>query len=223
MWVKICGVRNTETACGIAPLRPDAIGLNFFQQSPRAVSVETARRIVEILPDEVTPVGLFVGHSIDEINRICRECRLGWIQIHGDEPVEFVRELAARDPRRKIIRAVRLESNLNPMTELIDSCRRLAVDLAAVLIDAAVEGQYGGTGQVAPWKALAAAAQRSDWPPLILAGGLDPGNVAEAIRIVRPWGVDVASGVESSPACKDLSKVAAFIDAARNETTPAAR
>ena len=224
MWIKICGIRDLETAHGVAALRPDAIGLNFFHRSPRAVTVEVARQIVGQLPPEVTPIGLFVDHSADEIDGICRECRLDWVQIHGNEPVEFLRELAARGPKRQIIRAVRLsEASLQPLTTLIDACRQQGVHLAAVLVDAAVDGEYGGTGQLAPWHLLATASGRAAWPPLVLAGGLHAGNVADAIRAVQPWGVDVASGVESSPACKDLSKVAAFIEAARSTRAEAAR
>ena len=211
MWTKICGIRDVATARQVATLRPSAIGLNFFSRSPRCVSPPIAREIVAALPDGVEPVGLFVNHSVAEIVETSRQCGLTTVQLHGDEPPEFLAELAAAADVR-VIRAHRQgDEGLEPLRQYLDHCTQLGVGLFAVLIDARVEGQYGGTGRRAPWPLLREDYDRAHWPPLILAGGLQPGNVAEAIDAVRPWGVDVAGGVETAPGCKDLSAVAAFL------------
>lgn len=207
MWTKICGIRDVSTAMAVAELGPRAIGLNFYEPSPRSVTVEVAAEIVRSLPERVEPVGLFVNHSLDEIRQICAACQLSTIQLHGDEPPEFLAELG----EFRILRAFRIgDEGLADVDNYLAECRKLGTRPWACLADAKVAGAYGGTGQVAPWTLLQSE-WNPDWPPLILAGGLNPRNVAAGIETVRPWGVDVAGGVESAPGSKDLSLVAEFL------------
>lgn len=212
MWIKICGVTTLDDARESVSTGADAIGLNFFVGSKRRVDEETARAIVAALPPEVEPVGVFVNQSVEEIRRICSACGIRTAQLHGDEPPE----LAASLPEVAVIRAFRVdERNLEGLGDRIHRDREAGARLRACLVDAYVQGGYGGTGRTAPWSLLASAWNRNEWPPLILAGGLTPENVSEAVRAVRPWGVDVASGVESAPGRKDLDKVRRFIAACR--------
>jgi len=217
MLVKICGIRDVETALAAAEAGADAIGLNFYEKSPRCVAPAVAAEIVARLrgqPDNaVEAVGVFVNHSAREIRRICKTSQLTIIQLHGDEPPELVSELAWDF---RIIRAFRVGAEgLASMTRYLDACRQLRPLPWACLADARVEGQYGGTGATSPWELLAREYKGEEWPRLILAGGLRPENVTEAIRVVRPWGVDVAGGVESSVACKDAALVRKFVENAK--------
>jgi phosphoribosylanthranilate isomerase len=214
MWIKICGIKDVETARRIAAMGPDAIGLNFYGPSPRVVDIAVAAGIAGELPESVEPVGLFVNHTSDEILTISQTCGLRTIQLHGDEPPDF----AAALPALNIIRAVRVgDDGLDEMSAELMQCRRLGTMPDYCLVDAHVPGQYGGTGQTVSWEMLAGEYRRDEWPPLILSGGLTPRNVAAAIRACRPWGVDVSSGVESTRGVKDLVLVQRFIEAARGE------
>ena len=216
MWVKICGIRDSATADEVAKFKPDAIGLNFYARTPRAIAVETAAEIVNRLPEHTEPVGLFVNHSVEEIILTCERCNIKTVQLHGDETPQLLSQLQISNTGLKIIRAFRMgPDGLEPLENYLQECEKLSVKLFACLIDARVEGMYGGSGQTVPWEQLAAEYQRDTWPKLVLAGGLTPQNVAEAIRIVQPWGVDVAGGVESSPGVKDLELVERFITTAR--------
>ena len=211
MWTKICGIRDVPTAKLAAQLGAQAIGLNFFARSPRCVDVETAADIVRQVPAGVEPVGLFVNHSVAEIEAIADRCGLRTIQLHGDEPPEMLAELQ----RFRIIRAFRVgQEGLADGSTYLQACRRLNALPWACLIDARVAGAYGGTGHMAPWDVVRDGYLRGEWPQLILAGGLNPDNVADAIRTVQPWGVDVAGGVESSVACKDAALMRDFIQRA---------
>ena len=219
-WIKICGIRDIPTAFATAQQYPSAIGLNFFAKSPRSVAPAQAAEIVQRLGSlcssaAPTPIGLFVNHSVAEIEAIAQEAGLSMIQLHGDEPPSLLRELHERHPDWKLLKAFRVGDNLRPVAEFVAECQRLNVPLAGCLLDARVAGSFGGTGQVAPWELIAKEFDKTSWPPLILAGGLTPNNVAEAIEIVRPWGVDTASGVESSPGVKDTTLLARFVAEAR--------
>lgn len=211
MWIKICGIRDVDTARAVAELRPDAIGLNFFQRSSRSVSVEVAAEIVRSLPAGIEPIGLFVDHNLATIRSICDAVGLDSIQLHGDEPPEFIAQLAPR----QVLRAFRIgDEGLAGMATYLAECGRLNAFPRACLLDARVDGSYGGTGHTAPWDLIVRDYQPG-WPPLVLAGGLHPGNLAAAIATVQPWGVDVASGVESAPGIKSLPLVQQFIELAR--------
>jgi len=239
MWVKICGITRLECAEAVMARQPDAIGLNFFSGSRRHVDVGTARQIVDRLeqmewarespagtmgvgaeslraetPVSITPVGLFVNHSLQEIRDIASTCRIRTLQLHGDETPEFVAELGEYE----IIKAFRVgREGLQKVIRQLDALRKLNVSLRGCLIDASVPGEYGGTGHQAPWDLLATE-WHSEWPPLILAGGLTPANVAQAVEAVQPWGVDVASGVESSPGQQNPDAVEQFMTKARQHS-----
>ncbi len=211
MFIKICGIRDVDTARMVADCGPDAIGLNFYPQSTRWLDVRMAERICRTLPPDVEPVGVFVNHPVDEILEITKNCRIVTAQLHGDEPVDVAAQLVAAG--LKVIRALRVDEQ-NVAQLATQAAAYQGVPLRAFLIDAKVAGMYGGSGRTAPWQAITVA-WRPDWPPLILAGGLTPSNIGTAIAAVRPWGVDTAGGVESSTAIKDAAKVRAFIDNAR--------
>lgn len=219
-WIKICGIRDVATAIDVAKESPSAIGLNFFAKSPRSITPTQAAEIVRGLGSSFstlspTPIGLFVNHSLAEIELIAAQVGLSVIQLHGDESPELLRELHERHPNWSIFKAFRIGDSLRPIAEFVSECQRLSVPLAGCLLDARVEGSFGGTGTVAPWELIAKEYDKTKWPPLILAGGLTPDNVAEAIRVVRPWGVDTASGVESSPGVKEITLLARFVAEAR--------
>lgn len=198
-FVKICGVTTLDDALACVDAGADAIGFNFWPRSKRHVAVAAAAQIAKKLPPTVRTVGVFVDPSADEVAAAFASGAIDLAQLHGDEPPELCRAFAGR-----YIKAIRLrdESSL---------ARMAAYDCDLVLVDADSAG-YGGSGQRADvgLAQRAAAARR-----VILAGGLSPDNVAEAIAAVRPYGVDVAGGVEREPGVKDWIKVAAFVAAAK--------
>jgi phosphoribosylanthranilate isomerase len=201
--IKICGVTTPADALFAVECGADAVGLNFYPRSPRYLAVEQAAAIVRELPAGVVAVGLFVGESVEAIRAVVRQLGLHAVQTYPNAeqpedanwPVPHVPAFRVKDAAA--LGRVRDHARAGP---------------AAVLLDAYVEGQLGGTGHRAPWELLAGF---DPGVPVILAGGLTPENVADAVRLVRPWGVDVASGVESSPGKKDRGKVRAFVQAAR--------
>ena len=219
MFVKICGFTDPANLCRVcdAAIRPDAIGLNLWPGSKRFVEDVTAAGLAT-LPGRsgVKTWGVFVNPTKDELRRTSSH-RLDGVQLHGDEPPDAFLPVARLRPATQFVRAWRVEGSLDPLLAHLDAAPQF-VRPDHVLLDAAVPGAYGGTGAKLDWHALRGELDRvgDRLPPVILAGGLTPGNVAEAVRIVRPWGVDVAGGVESSPGIKDPARVAAFCDAARS-------
>jgi phosphoribosylanthranilate isomerase len=207
--IKICGVTNEADACQAALAGADALGLNFYSGSPRYVGPAAADLILRALPPFVEPVGVFVEVPLPRALEQVRSLgRIHTIQWHGQD-----REPGACYPFHLIAAfPVRDESSLEAIGRYLDACRDLSRMPSALLLDAHVPGQHGGTGRTAPWHLLASFRPGL---PVILAGGLTPDNVAEAVREVRPYGVDVASGVESAPGRKDPDKVRRFIDNAR--------
>ena len=219
MWIKICGIRDLPTALAIAELGADAVGLNFFADSARYVTLSAAQEIAAALPRTVEPVGLFVNHTVEQVVDTCQQCELRTVQIHGDESPEFLAELLEHLPEVRLIRAYRVEAGqIDSLVNALDETRQQGVGLYACIVDAFIEGTFGGTGQTADWSDLASQYKTADWPPLILAGGLNAENVAAAVQTVQPWGVDTASGVESAPGFKDLELVGRFIENARKAT-----
>ncbi len=201
--IKICGITRTEDAVAAANLGADAIGLNFYEKSPRCLSVEIATRIASQVPPIVCKIGVFVNHPIDHIKRICDEVGLDLIQLHGDEPNEVIHQLAPR----LVVRAIRCtQDGMEMASQLADNCPTRLSNLCALLFDAHQPGIYGGTGKLVDWEMLQAWSAQHTGTNVILAGGLNPENVLDAIRVARPSAVDTASGVESSPGekCKDL-------------------
>ncbi len=214
MWTKICGIQGFDTATEVAALRPSAIGFVFYAKSPRALSVEVAEEIVRSLPPAIECVGLFVNESVAGILARCTKANIKTVQLHGDESPQFIAELKEGDPELKVIRAFRMGKNgLGELEAYLGECKKLDVWPHACLVDALVDGTYGGTGVTVPWQRLADEYKRDEWPPMILAGGLNPENVREAIDIVQPYGVDVSSGVESTVARKDVELVRQFLEA----------
>lgn len=206
MQVKICGVTRLDNALACVDAGADLLGLNFYPPSPRFVSLEQAARLAEGLRGSaVKLVGVFVNAGAEEIRTALRTCGLDLAQLSGDEPPELLAALG-----HAAFKALR------PADEaaLQEDLRRYPPGLQApaYLLDAHRAGAYGGTGLAADWSLAAGLARRA---PLLLAGGLTPDNVAEAVRRVQPWGVDVASGVELAPGIKDPALVRAFIRAAK--------
>jgi len=217
MWVKICGIRDAVTARCVCDAGADAIGLNFYSPSPRSVERAVAREIAQEFGASLEVVGLFVNHRLDDVLATVDECDLKTVQLHGDETPAFLAELARRRPDLRLLRAFRIDdSGCGEVAEYLAECSRRNVSLAGCLIDSRVTGEYGGTGHTAPWDLLADQYDAARWPPLIVAGGLHPANVAEAIRVTRPFGVDVASGVESARGVKDLDLVREFVATAKS-------
>jgi phosphoribosylanthranilate isomerase len=209
--IKICGISTVEDARQAARLGADAIGLNFWRTSKRAVDVPVAQQILDVLPPFVDPVGLFVNQRLATAAAFVRQFRnVRTLQWHGNEP-----EIQPAEESYRYIPAFAVADagSLARVKTYLDRCRLAGRLPAAVLLDGHAAGQYGGTGQLAPWRLI------SDFDPgvpVILAGGLTAENVAEAIRIVRPYAVDVASGVESESGCKDADKLRRFVDAVRS-------
>lgn len=208
--IKICGLTRVADALACAELGVDWIGLNFHPDSPRCVKPDLAAAIVSALPPSVSPVGVFVDLPIDRVVDIALRTGIQIVQLHGQESPDAVRLL---QPLR-VIKAFRLGSyaGWSHVVDYLSQAATVGGPPHAVLIDAFVSGKPGGTGQTIEADLLEG---RPHLEKLILAGGLTPGNVAGSIRQVRPWMVDVASGVESAPGCKDLTKVAAFVHAVK--------
>jgi phosphoribosylanthranilate isomerase len=247
--IKICGITTPEDALMAAEAGAGAIGLNFYEQSPRCVSAGRATEIIDRLredysADRLRVFGVFVNATLDDILWTVRDADIfgvekGFgIQLHGDEPPELIaglhREGLGRTgdllqvtghlPEVPVVRAFRCRApDLSMEAAYLNQCRRLGSLPQAILLDAHQPGAYGGTGQCPDWNAIVSSRRDLAGLPLILAGGLTPENVAEAIRLVCPDAVDVASGVESSPGKKDPAKLCAFIAAAKKAFATLAR
>lgn len=194
---KICGITSPEDALLAVNAGADAIGLVFYPPSPRYVSPETARAICEVVPPFVTIVGLFVDHLRKDIREICESIPLGLLQFHGDES-----EADCQGHGRPYIKAVRVRDH-----ETVVAASEQYQSAIGLLVDTYQPGLPGGTGKVFDWSLLPEQCTK----PLILAGGLSPSNVQEAIAQVRPFGVDVSGGVEKAKGVKDPEKVFKFI------------
>jgi phosphoribosylanthranilate isomerase len=201
--VKICGITRPEDAELAAALGAWAIGFNFWPGSKRRCDPAVAAGIARALRRQLEPVGVFVNPTLDEVVRLAEGVGLTHVQLHGDEGPSFCTAVAERTGAR-VIKALRVGSIAD-----IRDAERFHTDFH--MFDAAAGSAYGGTGRTFDW---ALVAQRHSKIPLILSGGLTHENVAEGIAAVHPWGVDVASGVESAPGVKDPAKVEAFIAAA---------
>lgn len=204
--VKICGITSLRDARVAVEAGADAIGLVFAAESPRRVTQARAARIARSLPPLVTPVGVFVNEPLARLVRTARACHLGALQLHGEESPAVCRA-ARRRTGLPVIKAIRLAGPRD-----VAIIRRYRGAANAILLDARVPGQRGGTGRVTN-RALAIRAGRLG-VPVILSGGLRPTTVARAIRQVRPAAVDVSSGVERRPGVKNSSKIRAFCRAA---------
>lgn len=196
--VKICGITRVEDGLAAAASGADAIGLNFFEGSTRVVGVDAAARIAGALPPFVTVVGLFVNPGEREVREVLGRLPVDVLQFHGDEEAGFCTRFDV--PYVKAAR-IRERGDAARVAEQHPSAR-------ALLLDAHRAGQWGGTGQTFDWSLVPADLGR----PVVLAGGLEAGNVADAVRSVRPYAVDVSGGVESAPGVKDAARIEAFIN-----------
>ncbi len=202
--IKICGVATPADARFAAEAGADAVGLNFYPQSPRFVPPQQAAQIIRALPAFTSAVGVFVGMPIRQVCAVAFQLGLRGVQTYDEEPPAEDTFPFAHVPAFRVKDAAELER----VRQFVETAKAQGRAPSAVLIDSHVEGLMGGTGQVAPWELLKGF---DPGVPLVLAGGLTPENVAEAVALVRPWGVDVASGVEQSPGVKDPEKVARFV------------
>ena len=195
--VKVCGMTSLKDALVAVEGGADAVGFIFYKKSPRSVTMKTVREIVLELPPFVDTVGVFVDETAEQINKIADYCNLDIIQLHGDESPTFCKKI-----RRKVIKAFRIKD--------MQSVKKLSsFQVSGFLLDTFSENLHGGTGKVFDWN-LALPAKK--FGPVIMAGGLTPNNVQQAVRQIRPYGVDVCSGVESEPGIKDHKKVRAFLN-----------
>lgn len=202
--IKICGITNVEDAKMAVAAGADALGFVMYRKSPRFVEPAVVKAIVAGLPPFVLPVGVFVNEEPDLVRTLMDECGLALAQLHGDETAPYCQDLG-----RPVLKALRLKDR-GTFLALAEFHGR--ANVRGFLIDAFSNQAYGGTGQTVDWGLAQEVAQSM---PVVLAGGLTPVNVAEAIARVRPYGVDVSSGVELSPGKKDHEKVKDFIRAAR--------
>lgn len=202
--VKVCGITNAEDAWAAVEAGADALGFIFYEQSPRYVVPAVASRIIAELPPLIMTVGVFVNEGMATVRSIMDTCGLAMAQLHGDENASYCHELS-----RPSMKALRLKDR-GSLLALAEYQGRGGV--RGFVLDTFSELTYGGTGQVTDW-ALAADVAKST--RILLAGGLTPDNVTEAIRAVRPYGVDVSSGVEAAPGKKDPAKIRAFLEAVR--------
>ena len=194
--VKICGMTNLKDVKVAVDGGVDAVGFIFYKKSPRSVTMQAVREIVLELPPFVDSVGVFVNETAEQINKIADHCKLDRVQLHGDESPAFCKKI-----RRRVIKVIRVKD--------IQSLKKLSdYPVSSFLLDTFSEDQYGGTGKVFDWN-LAYPAKK--YGPIILAGGLTPINVHQAIQRIQPYGVDVCSGVENQPGIKDHKKMKAFL------------
>ncbi len=199
--IKICGITRKEDALAIASMGVDALGFIFVEKSPRHVPPDQAAEIVASLPPFVTTVGVFVNPSAELVNEVAGACRLDLVQLHGEEPPTLCSSIY-----RRCMKAIRVRDASD--LAMIDKYRGL---VSGFLLDTWSREAHGGTGKTFDWRLAAEAVQMAD-APVVLAGGLNPANVVEAVKQVRPWGVDLNSGVEKAPGIKDATLVKEAID-----------
>jgi phosphoribosylanthranilate isomerase len=200
--IKICGITTAKDAELAASLGADAVGINFYRGSKRFVSPDDAAPILAAIRGKAVPVAVFVNETPGTILEVCGKLGIGTVQLSGNEPARTAKGI----PFRRI-KAIHLRAGLDPGPFLDYPCE-------AFLLDAEAPGEFGGTGKTLDWERVDGSKLRKPW---ILAGGLTPDNVSSAIRLARPYGVDVASGVESKPGNKDPEKVKRFIKNAMKE------
>lgn len=204
--IKICGITREQDALAAARCGANAIGLVFYASSPRYVTPARATELMRALPPFVMSVGLFVDASADEVTRTLAAARVDLLQFHGNESPAYCRQIS-RQCGVPYLKAARVRPGLDLLQYAHDYH-----DAKALLLDAYVEGAHGGTGSTFDWALIP-----KNLPlPVVLSGGLTPENVTMAIQAVRPWAVDVSSGVEISKGIKDTAKIAAFVTGVRN-------
>ncbi|MFI2810452.1 phosphoribosylanthranilate isomerase [Microbulbifer sp. JSM ZJ756] len=201
MQVKVCGITRADDAEMVARAGADALGLVFYERSPRHVTAPQAVSIAAVVPPFLTLVGLFVNASADEVNQVLARVPLNLLQFHGDETADYCEQFG-----RPYIKALRMKDDLDVVAAMAEH-----PGARGFLLDAYRPGVPGGTGESFDWQRV----PQDSGQQIVLAGGLTPDNVATAIRTARPQGVDVSGGVESAPGIKDADRVYTFITAAR--------
>ncbi len=199
--VKICGITNREDALAACKYGADALGFVFYKKSPRFIEPEKAKEIIKAIPPFVTTVGVFVDEDANTINKIVKRIGLYTVQLHGNESSEFCGKIIS-----KVIKAVRVRG------QDVSGFGLSSYRVSAYLMDTYREDMPGGTGETFDWEV---AKEAKKFGRIILAGGLTPHNVAEVVKTVKPYAVDVSSGVEQRPGKKDLKKVKEFIERAK--------
>ena len=203
--VKICGMTQLKDAMFAVEQGADAVGFIFYNKSPRSVTMKVAREIISKLPPFVDSVGVFVNETVERVNKVADYCGLDLVQLHGEESPAFCQKI-----HRRVIKAFRIKD--------LQSFKKLdKYPVSGFLLDTFSENLHGGTGKVFDWN-LAHRAKKMG--PIILAGGLTPRNIRQAIIQVCPYGVDVCSGVEKEPGIKDPEKVRAFLKNIRSGSKP---
>jgi phosphoribosylanthranilate isomerase len=208
--IKICGIRRVEDAMHATYAGADAIGLIFYAPSPRAVTLQQAIAVRDALPPFVSTVALFVNAARSDVNEVCESLNPSLLQFHGDEGHDYCASFA-----RPYLKAIRVGASMKA-----DDLVQLQIEFStakALLLDTLSAGQYGGTGESFNWDVI----PKSLREKIVLSGGLTPINVGEAVRKIRPWAVDVSSGVESEKGIKDPEKILAFMSAVRLAETQA--
>lgn len=196
--VKICGITRVEDALSAAQAGADAIGLVFYAKSPRALTIAQAQSILQALPPLVTTLGLFVNASKSEVDAVLEQVPLDMLQFHGDESPEYCGGFT-----RPYVKALRMKADVD-----LEAFSTAYQQARGLLLDAWDADHFGGTGKTFDWERVRSAAGSSR---IILAGGLNPANVAQAITTLQPWAVDVSSGVEASPGIKSAALIQQFI------------
>lgn len=211
--VKICGITNYEDAINAARLGADYLGFNFYKGSPRYIHESKAKRIIEGLPKNVKTVGIFVNEDTSKIIRAAESCNIDLIQLSGDEDAPAISKLR-KATNKKIIKVFRVK-NKEDIKNILDFKKSFPSKDFFVLLDSFKKGDYGGTGTMFDW-GIVSIAKGFNKKRLFLSGGLKPANVKQAICKVKPYAVDVCSGVEKSPGKKDSKKVREFIKICKN-------
>jgi phosphoribosylanthranilate isomerase len=205
--IKICGINDVSYARAAVEAGADLIGV-VFAPSPRQVSHEKAKEIAAAVKKYVPVVGVFVNMPAATVNSLASSCQLDWVQLSGDESWEYCQEI-----EKPVIKTIHISPEWDEEELLVHLEDGQRLDRPPVyLLDTLVENKYGGTGQVFSWEVASGAVTKF---PVIIAGGLDPGNVGQVVASLRPWGVDVSSGVESE-GVKDVDKIKAFVQAVRS-------
>ncbi len=213
-WVKICGMTNLEDALVAVDAGADAVGFVFYETSPRCVTLEKAREICAQLPETVGKVGVFVNEREDVICSAVDETGVSAVQMHGDrEDPQVADRIVQRHPEMRVLAAI----SMGREDAQAQAKRWNPKSVEAFLLDSGTSAKHGGTGMAFDWKVAAAGvSDMKKMGKIIAAGGLTAENVIEAMEILKPWGVDVVSGVEASPGKKDPEKVRAFVKAVRD-------
>ncbi|HVT29322.1 MAG TPA: phosphoribosylanthranilate isomerase [Lacipirellulaceae bacterium] len=211
--IKICGLTNVGDAQAAIDAGADALGFNFYRASKRFIDREVAQQIARRMPRSVAKVGVFVDHPACDIQDLVEQFELDYIQLHGNEPPRLLAELPGSV---RIVRAYRCgPAGFSPLSSYLDECSSLGRMPQAILFDADVSGNFGGTGCTIDWSQLATQRSALGDIQIVLAGGLNPTNVNQAITAAHPDAVDVASGVELQPGTKDAALMTQFVSAAR--------